>query len=145
MTTDQSIILEQCIKEAMEKLTRLQDKSKKKDVMDEPDFVDCSPYEQVIEQDVVNFIKKSVQSEGTPLRYFQRLGIKTLAPILRFFNGNDDNEKKAKFLLLLRKVPALKTMQLKLLEQRIYVFTRGLRSIGYTGPIEMYPDTILPY
>ena len=143
MTTEPTILLEQCIKEALEKFRGLRGPIKEEER--EPVFVDCSPYEQLIEQDIVNFIQKSVHSENTPLRYFQRMGVKTLTPVLRFFTGENEMEKKAKFLTLLRKVPALKTMQLKLLEQRLFVFTRGLRSIGYTGPIEMYPDTILPY
>lgn len=107
-----------------------------------PPFVAEDVYEHVVEQDPMNFVLKSQDSEKTTPRAYAKLNVKTLKPLLRYFEGKSDTEKKAKLIALLRKAPGLRTYNLKLLDQRLFVFNRGVRNGGYMGPLEDYPDTI---
>ena len=134
--------LENTILETHRRLQALLQQKKEMQENYQPEIVCDDNFEQFIEQDPQNFVLKSMDNENTPLTIYIRANIKTLKPVIRFFQGKTDGDKKMKLIQLLKKVPGLKTNNIKLLEQRLYVFNRGVRNLGYQGPLEEFPDTV---
>ena len=107
----------------------------------EPPCICWTLYEQQVAQDPLEFMRKHLDKEEATLLKLKDLKLKDLAGCLRFFKG-ETCEKKRKFFSFLKRAPGYRTLNLKLLEQRLYITKKWMRENNITKPMEELPELL---
>ena len=107
----------------------------------EPPCICWSLYEQQIAQDPLEFLRKHMDREEAKAEKFKEFKIKDLAGCLRFFKG-DQRQRKRKLNDFLRHAPGYRTLNLKLLEQRLYLTRKWMRENKIDKPMEELPELL---
>ena len=107
----------------------------------EPTCVCWSLYEQHIGQDPLEFMRKHIDKEEATLERLKEYKLKDLAGCLRFFTG-DLRQKKRKFFDFVKRASGYRTLNLKLLEQRLYITKKWMKENNINRPMEELPELL---
>ena len=138
---------EENIDELSTKLTNLQQRLKQlvqkaiEDEDAEPDCVCWGHYEQNLKIDPVEFIRKNMERDEATMDKVRHYKTKQLLGCLRFFKGTV-GERKAKLMKFLRCASGYRTLNLKLLEQRLYITRKWMKENNITKPMEELPELL---
>ena len=138
---------EENIDELSTKLTNLQQRLKQlvqkaiEDEDAEPDCVCWGHYEQNLKIDPVEFIRKNMERDEATMDKVRHYKTKQLLGCLRFFKGTV-GERKAKLIKFLRCASGYRTLNLKLLEQRLYITRKWMKENNIYTPLEDLPDMV---
>ena len=98
----------------------------------EPEFEPkWDPYEECFQKDPINLIKSHFDSEMAPMDKLKKFKVSQLKDCLRFFEGENSTIKKGHLMRFLRRFPGYRTLNLKVLEQRLYVTRKWMKENGY--------------
>ena len=113
--------------------------NKQDDEDSEPQCIDWSLYEQQIGTDPLEFMKKHYESKKATIEKIRALKLSLMLGCLRFFRGANLSEKKFKLIRFLNRAPGYRTMNMKLLEQRLYITKRWMKENNIDVPMEDLP------
>ena len=107
----------------------------------EPPCICWTLYEQQIGQDPLEFMRKHMDKEEATLERLKEYKLKDLAGCLRFFKG-DIRQKKRKFFEFVKRASGYRTINLKLLEQRLYITKKWMKENNINRSMEELPELL---
>ena len=105
----------------------------------EPPCVDWSLYEQQVSNDPMLFMKKYLENKEATMEKIKTVRLRKMVGCLRFFKGENLSEKRCKLLKFLKRAPGYRTLNIKLLEQRLYITRKWMRENNIDMPLEALP------